>query len=67
MLVVTPAGEIDTTLGAAVAPACTALGAVAVADGCFSAPDEQPVIADATPSAATVPQLRGRDGRHRTR
>jgi hypothetical protein len=67
ILVVTPAGEIATTSGAAAAAVVTALDGFVDAVGANVPVAEQPVIADAAARTPTVPHVRGRDGRDRTR
>ena len=67
ILVVTPAGEIATTRGAAAAAVVTVLDGVVDAVGANVSAAEQPVVADAAARTATVPHVRGRDGRDRTR
>ena len=66
ILVVTPAGEIATTAGAVAAAVVTVLDGEVDAVGAFVPVAEQPIIADAA-RTATVPHVRGRDGRDRTR
>ena len=66
ILVVTPAGEIATTPGAGAAVG-TVLDGVLDTVGANVSVAEQPVIADAAARTATVPHVRGRDGRDRTR
>lgn len=67
ILVVTPAGEIAMTPGAAAAAVVTVLGGVVDAVGAFVPAAEQPVIANAAARTATVLHVRGRDGHDRTR
>ena len=67
ILVVTPAGEIATTPGAAAAAIVAVLDGVVDAVGAFVPVAEQPIVADAAVRTATVPHVRGRDGRDRTR
>src|ERR1700722_19625325 len=66
-LVVTPAGEIATTPGAAAAAVVTVLDGVLDTVGADLSAAEQPVIADVAARTATVPHIRERDGRDRTR
>jgi hypothetical protein len=66
ILVVTPAGEIATTPGAAAAAVVTVLDGEVDAVGAFVPVAEQPIVADAAARTATVPHVRGRDGRDRT-
>ena len=67
ILVVTPAGEIATTPGAAAAAVVTVLDGGVDAVGAFVPVAEQPIVADAAARTAAVPHVRGRDGRDRTR
>jgi hypothetical protein len=59
ILVVTPAGDIAATLGAAAAAVVTVLDGFVDAVGANVAVEEQPVIADAAARTATVPHVRG--------
>jgi hypothetical protein len=63
ILVVTPAGEIATRPGAAAAAVVTVLDGEVGAVGAFVPVAEQPIVA----RTATVPHVRGQDGRDRTR
>ena len=65
-LVVTPAGEIATTPGAAAAVVTVLDGEVDTA-GSNVAVAEQPVSTDAAARTAIVSKIRGRDSRDRTR
>ncbi len=67
ILVVTPAGEIATTPGAAAAAVVTVLDGGVATVGANVSVAEQPVITDAAARTATVPHIGGRDGRDRTR
>ena len=67
ILVVTPAGEIATTPGAAAAAVVTVLDGEVDTVEDFVPVEEQPAIADAAARTAAVPDIRGRDGRDRTR
>ena len=67
ILVVTPAGEIATTAGAVAAAAVTVLDGEVDTVGANVSVAEQPVITDAAARTATVPDIRRRDGRDRTR
>jgi hypothetical protein len=66
ILVVTPAGEIETTPGSTVAAGFKVLGGVTGVSGPFSRSAEQPVIGETAVNTTTVPHTRGRNGRHRT-
>ena len=67
ILVVTPAGEIATTPGAAAAAVVTVPDGEVDTVGAFAPGAEQPVITDAAVRTAIVSKIKGRDGRDRTR
>jgi hypothetical protein len=67
ILVVTPAGDVATAPGAVAAAVVTALDGEVDTVGPLVPVAEQPVITDAAARTATVPDIRGRDGRDRTR
>ena len=67
ILVVTPAGEIATTPGAAAAAVVAVLDGEVDTVGDLVPVAEQPAIADAAARTAAVPDIRGRGGRDRTR